>query len=70
MESVDLQACLGFLQAIHYSAKIANVNKDICQNLSCVVGRVRPCLEEVDMAEHENAEQHSSELRTCISCEV
>ena len=60
MQSADLQACLGFLQAIHYSAKVANVNKEVCQSLSRVVGRIRPCLEEVDMAD--NGEQHNSSL--------
>ena len=63
MQSADLQACLGFLQAIHFSAKVANVNKEVCQSLSRVIGRIRPCLEEVDMAEPENGAQHNSSLR-------
>jgi len=51
MQSADLQACLGFLQAIHYSAKVANVNKEVCRSLSRVIGRIRPLLEEVDMVD-------------------
>lgn len=61
MQCADLQACLGFLQAIHYSAKIANVNKEICQKFSRVVGRIRPLLEEVDMTD--SGEQHKASLR-------
>eukprot|EP00210_Caulerpa_lentillifera_P009388 g8950.t1 len=63
MQSADLQASLGFLQAIHLVAKKAKTNKKLCQTLSTAVGRLRPCLEEVDMAELDHEEQNNHSLR-------
>lgn len=50
-----LQAALGFLQAIHYSAKAASANRDSCCSLSRVVGRIRPLLEEIEFGANDDA---------------
>lgn len=63
MQSADLQASLGFLQAIHLVAKKAKTNKKLCQTLSTAVGRLRPCLEEVDMVELDQEEQNNNSQR-------
>ncbi|GMH32573.1 hypothetical protein BSKO_00407 [Bryopsis sp. KO-2023] len=54
--SLELHAALGFLQAIHYSAKVARVNTACCRALSRAVGKIRPVLEEIDMAEADGTE--------------
>lgn len=48
--SLEHHAVLGFLQAIHYSARVAKVNSKCCRSLSRAVGTIRPVLEELDMA--------------------
>ncbi|CAD7702128.1 unnamed protein product [Ostreobium quekettii] len=50
-----LQAALGFVQAIHYSARAASVNRECCCTLSRLVGRVRPLLEEVEFESKHDA---------------
>eukprot|EP00210_Caulerpa_lentillifera_P001852 g1781.t1 len=70
MQSTDLQASLGFLQAIHLGAKKAKTNKRLCQTLSTAVGRLRPCLEEVDMAEPDHEKQNNHSLRKLVKLGV
>jgi len=50
-----LQAALGFVQAIHYSAKAATVNRECCCSLSRLIGKIRPLLEEVEFESKDDA---------------
>lgn len=50
-----LQAALGFVQAIHYSAKAATVNRECCCGLSRIIGKIRPLLEEVEFESRDDA---------------
>eukprot|EP00803_Ostreobium_quekettii_P011725 evm.model.scf_26.16 EVM.evm.TU.scf_26.16 scf_26:134044-140940(-) len=50
-----LQAALGFVQAIHYSAKAATVNRECCCGLSRLIGKIRPLLEEVEFESKDDA---------------
>lgn len=53
--SLEHHAVLGFLQAIHHSARVAKVNSKCCRLLSRSVGKIRPVLEELDMAAADGA---------------